>query len=57
MKYYKTWQEALQSFITNHGQEYKEVDEVYALTLEFEQQLFQNINGAYFMYTGESKCT
>lgn len=46
MKYYANWQDALISFITKYGHNYTDA---YNLTVEFEQQLKQNIKGAYYM--------
>lgn len=51
MKYYSSWQDALIDFVADYGHNYKDA---YNLMVEFEQQLFQNIKGAYFM-KGESK--
>lgn len=46
MTYYKTWQDALIDFIYNYGHNYKDA---YNLMAEFEQNLCQNLKGAYFM--------
>ncbi len=52
MKYYSSWQEALVEFIDQYGHNY---EDGYNLVAEFEQELQQNANGAYFMYKGVSK--
>lgn len=49
MTYYSSWQDALVDFVNAYGQNYKEVGEVYALMAEFEQQLFQNIKGSFYI--------
>ena len=49
MKYYSSWQEALRDFVEHYGHNYKEVDEVYALMVEFELELQRNVKGAYYM--------
>ena len=46
MKYYSTWQEALAEFIEQYGHNYKDA---YTLTAEFEQLLFKNVKGAYYV--------
>ncbi len=51
MTYYSSWQEALVDFIKQYGHNYLDA---YNLTMEFEQELHQNIKGTYFMYTKEA---
>ena len=52
MKYYSKWQDALIDFIQQYGENYKNS---YNLIEEFEQELCRNVNGVYFIYTGEKK--
>jgi hypothetical protein len=47
MTYYSTWQEAFIDFIKQYGNNFKDA---YNLTMEFENELKQNIKGTYFMY-------
>jgi uncharacterized protein YheU (UPF0270 family) len=46
MTYYKTWQDALQEFITRFGHEY---EDSYNLMSEFEEVLQQNRQGVYYI--------
>lgn len=52
MKYYRSWQDALQDFISRYGANYQDP---YNLMVEFEEQLKKNIKGVYFMYFPEDK--
>jgi hypothetical protein len=49
MKYFKTWQDALRYFLDKEGILY---DDGFDLVSEFEQKLYKNSKGVYFMYTG-----
>jgi hypothetical protein len=50
MRYYSTWQEALQDFIERFGSGF---DTSFELIQEFEQKLGRNVRGAWFMYIGD----
>lgn len=52
MKYYTSWQEALQEFIATYGHNF---EDPYNLIVEFELDLKQNVNGAYFITGGDLK--
>lgn len=50
MKHYSEWQKAFIEFITLYGHNYKDS---YNLAAEFEQHLFQNRIGTYYLDIGE----
>lgn len=49
MKFYSDWQDALFDFIRHNGSEYPEPIDLFSLLVEFESQLQQNTNGAYYL--------